>query len=760
VGEHLLGWIFRFVRRYWLTSGIFFTLVSSLIYSVEKAKWVSDTSPITYTFIVGLIFGWLLASSRFGGVFSLFYALLISILIPIQGVGKIVPPLRTILNTPLSLLVDGMNLRGWELSLRVTGWVETLRGGGNIQDTGLFVLLIGFILALCAIWLMWSMIRQQRALNGILPLAFLFAMNVHLSRQPLTNYAVFLFCGLLLIARTSFTRQHAEWDHRHVDYPEQLGIEWGGAALTLTLCIMILARLAPIFGTTEGLKALSDWINSYHQQTSNTATRLFSGVNPPPPQPLKPGEKPPVYVNTPNMGQIGAPIAQGTGVIMYVEISDPPPLPPEVGLHITPSEIMITHYWRNGIYGAYNGRGWNPVPPASQASPQPDLPKDPPAGRYYLRQNFELEAQHSGTLFSVNDPVQTDDSVRLHSLVEGASQIVEGKTSKYQVISEATRVTANDLASASIDYSPEIRAMYLQLPDSLPDRVRILSQRLVAGQNDPYHKALAIQTYLRENFKYDTDVQASPAKRDVVDYFLFDLQAGFCSHYASAMAVMLRTVGVPARVVSGYAMGSYDQQKGAFRVVESAAHAWVEVYFPGYGWVEFEPTAARAAIQYPEVKPMVVGNTRLNATKLDRQPKFDATRYLAWLVVIAALALLVMPFLLLRMFSTARLAPVIAVDVLYRRMRRVLAWAGLRAAPSVTPDEYLASYSGQLNEYQRLSQALSQVTALYRETVYSPRPPEEARVKKANRAWQQSFNEWLKLWLRARWKQLKARVTE
>jgi transglutaminase-like putative cysteine protease len=423
-------------------------------------------------------------------------------------------------------------------------------------------------------------------------------------------------------------------------------------------------------------------------------------------------------------------------------------------------DVLINHYWRNGIYGAYTGRGWQPVPMSSKISVQPTVQNDPPPGRYYLRQDFEMEARHTNALFAVNDPVQTDENVRLRPSLEGGSELLEGQASKYQVISEATRVTANELAAAPVDYSPEIRATYLQLPDSLPERVRILARRLVVGQNDPYHQALAVQNYLRENFKYDLSAKEAPAKRDVVDYFLFDSQTGFCSHYASAMAVMLRAVGVPARVATGYAMGDYDQEKAAFRVVESAAHAWVEVYFPGYGWVEFEPTSARSVIAYPEDSTVALRNPRLNSVTLDTKPKFAATPFLVGLVLAAALGLLVLPFLLLRMFSTTRQAPVVAVDVLYRRIRRVLAWAGLRAAPSITPDEYLACYGSQLQPYRQLSQALSQVTSLYRETVYSPRPPEEVRVRRANRVWQQSFNDWLALWLRITWKKLKARVTE
>ena len=503
--------------------------------------------------------------------------------------------------------------------------------------------------------------------------------------------------------------------------------------------------------SSEGWRALSDWINRYHEQTSDTATRLFSGVKPPP---APANQKPEVFVNTPNMGEIGTPISQGTLTVMWVSISDPPPMPSNISQNI-PGMVIRTHYWRNNIFGSYTGSGWQTAPKTGTASPQGALPQEPPAGRYYLRQNFELEARHSGALFSVNDPVQAVAGVQLRQSQSVDSQILIGQKSTYQVISEATQVTANELAAAAVDYPANVRATYLALPDTMPERVRILARRLVSGDRDPYHKALRIQNYLRENFKYDLEVKEAPAKRDVVDYFLFDTRAGFCSHYASAMAVMLRAVGVPARVVTGYAMGDYNPEHGAFRVPESASHAWVEVFFPGYGWVEFEPTAARAAIEYLESGP--VTRTTLIAGGQDTGAKTAARPYLVVLVMAAALALLAMPFFLLRMFSVTRQAPVIQVDVLYRRMRRVLAWAGLTAAPSMTPDEYLGYYSGRLAEYEQLSQALTQVTSLYRETIYSPRPPDATRVRRASLVWQQSISEWLTLWLKAFWQRLRSR---
>ena len=107
-------------------------------------------------------------------------------------------------------------------------------------------------------------------------------------------------------------------------------------------------------------------------------------------------------------------------------------------------------------------------------------------------------------------------------------------------------------------------------------------------------RLLAIEAYLR-TISYTLDVPAPPLDRDVADYFLFDLRRGYCDYFATAMVVLARSVGIPARLVTGYASGGYDVISAQFVVLEKDAHSWVEVYFPSYGWVEFEPTSGLAA---------------------------------------------------------------------------------------------------------------------------------------------------------------------
>jgi hypothetical protein len=126
-----------------------------------------------------------------------------------------------------------------------------------------------------------------------------------------------------------------------------------------------------------------------------------------------------------------------------------------------------------------------------------------------------------------------------------------------------------------------------------------LARNLTATAPTRYDRAVAIEAYLRR-FEYTLDLPAPPPNRDVVDYFLFDLQKGYCDYFATSMVVLARAAGLPARLVTGYGSGIYDTDLNAYLVTEAEAHSWPEIFFPGYGWVEFEPTSGRLTIERSE----------------------------------------------------------------------------------------------------------------------------------------------------------------
>ena len=150
---------------------------------------------------------------------------------------------------------------------------------------------------------------------------------------------------------------------------------------------------------------------------------------------------------------------------------------------------------------------------------------------------------------------------------------LEGRADSYHVLSLVPQVTARELAEAPATYPPQIEEVDLNLPGGLPQRVGETAREVTSEAETPYARALALEVYLR-SFPYDLEVAKPPEGRDVVDYFLFDLQRGYCDYFASAMVVMARSVGIPAWLAVGYAMGSYDLRQGAYVVTEKDAHAW------------------------------------------------------------------------------------------------------------------------------------------------------------------------------------------
>ena len=159
---------------------------------------------------------------------------------------------------------------------------------------------------------------------------------------------------------------------------------------------------------------------------------------------------------------------------------------------------------------------------------------------------------------------------------------------RYEGMSLVPAFTPGQLRNASQDYPKAIRATYSQLP-SLDPRIAQLAVQVTRGARNPYDQAAAIEQHLRARYGYSLDLSGKPGD-DPLAHFLFERRAGHCEYFAAAMTVMLRTQGVPARYVNGFLPGEYNDVGEDFIVRASDAHSWVEVYFPEFGWIPFDPT--------------------------------------------------------------------------------------------------------------------------------------------------------------------------
>ena len=253
-------------------------------------------------------------------------------------------------------------------------------------------------------------------------------------------------------------------------------------------------------------------------------------------------------------------------------------------------------YWRGAVYDRYEDGAWRPVPthPAFQPAGTA-IGATGAAAADVITQSVTLlrplnTLVTAGVPVTLSVPVAVAFSNRAHGAGPLALQPASGRMPAAYAATSLVAPAAPVVPAPVLD--PAVRAVDLALP-SLPVRVGSLARSLVRGTADPYAQTWAIQRYLRgvgSKYVYDTSPPQAPAGHDPTDYFLFDARRGFCTHFASAMVVLARLAGIPARLVTGYA--STRLTAGGFVVTTADAHAWPELWIAGRGWLTFEPTPA------------------------------------------------------------------------------------------------------------------------------------------------------------------------
>ena len=207
-----------------------------------------------------------------------------------------------------------------------------------------------------------------------------------------------------------------------------------------------------------------------------------------------------------------------------------------------------------------------------------------PAELMALRGNFSNDAgTYDGT--ARRSTLGTDFAGAVYNPGHNFSQVrYEG----FSLLPEARPVKAR---TAGTEYPEDIQNLYLQLPEKLDPRIPQLAQKITATAGNPYDKSVVLESYLRRNFGYTLNLAGKPGA-DPLAQFLFVTKAGHCEYFATAMAVMLRSLGIPSREVNGFLPGEFNDVAGDYIVRASDAHSWVEAYFPGSGWITFDPTPA------------------------------------------------------------------------------------------------------------------------------------------------------------------------
>ena len=291
------------------------------------------------------------------------------------------------------------------------------------------------------------------------------------------------------------------------------------------------------------------------------------------------------------LGQIGQ-IQQSNSVVMHIQIDGD-------------KEGRYDLHWRGVSLANFDGHTWSNPREQFILTRQPDtsfaLPRNDPAPRSYATASLQREKIiHYRVLM---EPIGTNVfflAPWAHSL-RGDYRLLAGDSggavynfdnqhaiSRYEASSNIATPSAAELRAAGRNYPAEIAASYLRLPD-LDPRVPQLATQITASADNDYDRAAMIEHHLRTRFGYTLQLERTLVK-DPIANFLFVRKQGHCEYFASSMAVMLRTLGIPSRVVNGFRSDEFNDVSGTYVIRAKSAHAWVEAYFPGYGWQTFDPT--------------------------------------------------------------------------------------------------------------------------------------------------------------------------
>lgn len=207
----------------------------------------------------------------------------------------------------------------------------------------------------------------------------------------------------------------------------------------------------------------------------------------------------------------------------------------------------------------------------------------------FVLESVERDSAGSVVNAVIGEIVPAEPDVLAVRAAGGAAEAGE----PYQLTASVSSAEPEELRTAGEEYAPWLSTRYTQLPPDMPPRVAELARSITGAAETPYDKAVAVEQYLKHSYTYNLAIDPPPFGSDGVDHFLFESGQGYSEYFGSAMTVLMRSLGVPARMTTGYTTGNLADGSHIYVVTDRHSHGWAEVFFPGYGWIPFEPTPGK-----------------------------------------------------------------------------------------------------------------------------------------------------------------------
>lgn len=738
------------LREGWVTVLCLLLMSLAVAWAIQAAEWAEGLSVLQGAVLLGGLLGIILGKSgtpaRLSHALSVLSGWTWSAYLTSRALGQ---------STGLPWTIGVV-----ELEVRLERFFIAVSAGGGTADNYVFVLFLALSLWVMAYFAAWAVFRWQRVWWAVIVCGVAMLVNINYTLADLTAYLVlYLLSALLLVVRANLAYYEQEWRRAQVGYSTGLVSSFLQAGLAVSIAVILLAWLAPGALASRPLQPIWDKLTEPWRRLQEESAALFQDLN---------------YQNP-------APLARMSERRMFfggpVDLKDIPVV-----------DVVATsgRYWRVMVFHEYVGDGWLSNDrdimlveenQRTLAFPKLELRHEvlqtitvhqdlgPDQGLVAagqpLRVSLPIRAALSlGTDEEDPGPPVGEEAIPPApgdpSIMYTRRPLAEGE--QYEVLSSLTRADEESLRQAGDDYPTWVVPRYLQLPDSLPERVPLLAKQLTEDLETPYDKAKAIEMYLRQ-IPYSLQIEGPEPGQDGVDYFLFDAQEGYCDYYSSAMVVMLRSIGIPARYVRGYIQPA--KEEGAYRVLESDGHAWPEVYFPQYGWIEFEPTGGRPALNRarsrepaePAARPTPVRDLSemlddefhagmdQGATELSLSLRLRLLwlRYRAWILALAGLVLSVAAAY--GVYAVRRHREMQGLSAAERVYKDLVDWVRrlLRIEPLAhqTPYEYASAIAADVPQSR---QAVEEIASYYVQERFGGKSVSSDHT---DAAWQQA---WAALW--------------
>ncbi|MBI2913621.1 MAG: transglutaminase domain-containing protein [Chloroflexi bacterium] len=786
------AWLRGLARRFfdwedWLTLALALAAVLAVSLSLEGAGWSQDMPALSLVGVLALLLSLFVARSSLPALLAWPLALVMGAVVTFWQTLEMVGP-------------GGLETRVDAIYVRFNGWFYAAFTNQISNDPlPRDVLTIG--LTWLGVFLFgWSLFRWHNAWPGLVPGGVALFMDLVIVGDSLSAAIVlYLLLGALLVMRTNLTARIRQWRAEGVSYPPFISISILHYALWAVLFLIAAAWIAPVgpFPTPKVVEALVQPLEGI----GTDFVRLAG--------PLRVKKIVPVHNYTSILPFQGS-VRLGERELLSVRVDDPT-LEGPIALRGAVYDEYGSGGWSAGP------RREIELSPLLAEQVRQKLQDGSLAGRLVaLTVQVEAKSVVGTVLFSPGEPVSAGVPARIEALagsvfsapiyVPGggaglsdqevlaqwahlpprflavgierdgsgrvlSAQVIDGRSlalldalvvrpqdalaegESYVVFGLTQTVSDDELRQGGWDYPAWIRDQYLQLPDNLPERVTELAGEVALTEATPYDRAQAIEAYLRQ-YKVDYSVADTPPGRDTVDYFLFDSKRGYFDYHASAMVVMLRAIGVPARLAVGFVIDQkdYDRDSGAYMVRDRNAYAWPEVYIPGHGWVEFNPspdrpeelrpgTQAEAGTltepdldDFPDLPvgsgaflPIVGGDTASGSSSSSDGSGFGYEPWIA--LAVAGLAAAVAGSVALGWRRSVAGLPY--PQQLWEKTVRLASWAGHPPEPGQTP----ADFAGRLERAFRGVRDIPTLAAAYNRSRFAHRDAEAAERQHLAKLW-------------------------